>query len=110
MPEVARALFVAWQNPDTRRFTPVARLAQVTGDECQDCFEFAYIHAARQATEQGFLPFLAFPELETLYRAHELFPMFANRILSTSRPDYPEYLERLGLPPATASPVLILEP
>jgi hypothetical protein len=52
MPEIARALFVAWQNPETRRFMPVARLAQIIGDECQDCFEFVYIQAARQAAEK----------------------------------------------------------
>ena len=109
MPEITRALFVAWQNPETRRFTPVARLAQIVGDDCQDCFEFVYIQAAREAAEhQGFLPFLAFPELEGLYRARQLFPMFANRILPKSRPDFADYLEQLGLPPATSSPVSIL--
>lgn len=102
------ALFVAWQNPETRRFTPVARLAQIVGDDCRDCFEFVYIEAAHEAMEQGFLPFLAFPELHGLYRARQLFPMFANRILPTSRPDFADYLEQLGLPPATSSPVLIL--
>ncbi len=108
MPEITRALFVAWQNPETRRFYPVGRLAQITGDVCDDCFEFVYIAAAREAEQQGFLPFLSFPELEELYRGRELFPMFANRILPTSRPDFSEYLEQLGLPPATSSPVLIL--
>ena len=108
MPEITRALFVAWQNPETRRFYPVGRLAQVTGDTCDDCFEFVYIAAAREAEQQGFLPFLSFPELEELYRGRELFPMFANRILPTSRPDFSEYLEQLGLPPATSSPVQIL--
>ena len=32
MPEITRALFVAWRNPETHRFTPVARLAQIVGD------------------------------------------------------------------------------
>ena len=106
MPEITRAIFVAWRNPETRRFTPVARLAQIVGDDCQNCFEFVYIRAAQEAMRHGFLPFLAFPELEELYRARQLFPMFGNRILPTSRPDFPEYLEQLGLPPATSSPVL----
>ena len=108
MPEITRALFVAWQNPETRRFTPVARLAQIVGDDCEDCFEFVYIQAAHEAMQQGFLPFLAFPELEGLYRSRQLFPMFANRILPASRPDFADYLEQLGLPSATSSPVLIL--
>ena len=108
MSEIIRAVFVAWQNPETRGYIPVARLAQTTSSQCQDCFEFVYIQAAREAMQQGFLPFLAFPDLELVYRSRQLFPMFANRVLSGSRPDYAEHLEQLGLPPSTSSPILIL--
>lgn len=106
MPNVVHALFVAWQNPTTRRFSPVARLAQIEGDGCEDCFEFVYIAGANQAN--GFQPFVSFPDFDQVYRAGELFPMFANRILPASRSDYPEYLSQLGLPASTTSPVTIL--
>jgi hypothetical protein len=106
MPDVIRALFVAWQNPVTRRFSPVARLAQIEGDGCENCFEFVYIAGASEADR--FQPFVSFPDLHQVYRARELFPMFANRILSRSRSDYPEYLSQLGLPASTTSPVTIL--
>lgn len=108
MTEVLHALFVAWQHPVSRRFSPVGRLAQIAGNNCQDCFEFVYVHAAEEAQEEGFLPFLSFPELDKVYRSRELFPMFANRLLPKSRPDFPEYIEQLGLPPATVSPITIL--
>lgn len=108
MAEITRALFVAWQDPETRRYTPVGRLAQIVGDRCDDCFEFVYIAAALDAQSRGFLPFLSFPQVDGLYRGRELFPMFANRLLPATRPDYSEYLEQLGLSAATTSPIQIL--
>ena len=108
MASVIRALFVAWQDPASRRFFPVARLAQIAEDDCEDCFEFVYIEAVNAARAEGFQPFLSFPDFETLYRSRELFPMFANRLLPKSRPDFHEYIEQLGLPPATTSPIIIL--
>ena len=106
MPNVLHALFVAWQNPGTRRFYPVARLAQIEGDSCSDCFEFVYLQGSQQA--DGFQPFVSFPDLKQVYRARELFPMFCNRLVPQKRSDFPEYIARLGLPPATISPITIL--
>lgn len=106
MPEVLHALFVAWQSPTTRRFYPVARLAQVSGAGCEECFEFTYIQGAVQA--DAFQPFISFPELHQVYRSRCLFPMFTNRLISSSRSDFPEYMAQLGLPPTTTSPITIL--
>ncbi len=106
MTEVLHALFVAWQSPTTRRFHPVARLAQVGGVGCEECFEFTYIQGAVQA--DGFQPFVSFPDLHQVYRSRTLFPMFTNRLLSSSRSDFPEYIALLGLPPTTTSPMTIL--
>ncbi len=106
MSNVLHALFVAWQNPATRRFYPVGRLAQIEGADCQDCFEFVYIQGALQA--DGFIPFVSFPILYQVYRGRKLFPMFDNRLVSQKRDDFPEYITQLGLPPATISPISIL--
>lgn len=106
MSEVLHALFVAWQNPETRRFHPVARRAEVQGIECENCFEFTYIQGARLT--DGFQPFVSFPELDRVYRSRSLFPMFTNRLLSCSRADFPEYMAQLGLPLTTTSPITIL--
>lgn len=106
MSRIIQALFVAWRNPETRQFYPVARLAQIEGDGCADCFEFVYIQGANQAP--GFAPFLSFPDLQQVYRGRELFPMFVNRLLPRKRSDFPRYIEQLGLPPATISPITIL--
>ena len=106
MTEVLHALFVAWQNPETRRFYPVARLAQVKGSTCIDCYEFTYIQGCLEAG--GFHPFVSFPDIHQVYRSRSLFPMFTNRLLSRSRSDFPEYISLLGLPTTTTSPMTIL--
>jgi hypothetical protein len=108
MSEITQALFVAWQHPQTRRFHPVARLARVVEETCDHCFEFAYIRGALQAQAAGFQPFLAFPNLNQVYRSRDLFPTFANRLMSESRLDYPLYLERLGLALDQAHPLDVL--
>lgn len=90
------ALFVAWQQPVSRRYYPVARLLCGTGEH-RDLFEFCYIHGAELAMADGFRPLLAFPHLDRVYRARELFPFFTNRLMSRKRPDFPDYVRRLGL-------------
>lgn len=94
-----RAFTVVWQHPTTRIFTRIGRL-EVHGQS----YEFRYDD--RVAEVEGFEPFLAFPDLGRTYRSEELFPFFSNRVLSARRPDYPVYLERLGL--RTGDPVEIL--
>ena len=98
-------LFVSWRSPQTRRIHPVGRLTQ---DVATHRYEFRYIRAVREATEGGFVPFPEFPELRGVYRATELFPLFANRVLPTSRPDYTSFVTALGLSPESADPMLVL--
>lgn len=98
-PARTRAFLVVWQHPETRAFARVGRLEIDEGG-----YRFRYAAAAADVTD--FEPFLAFPELDRTYHAAELFPFFSNRVLSPRRPDYPVYLERLGLD--SADPVEIL--
>jgi hypothetical protein len=102
-----RALFVTWLDPDRRSIMPVARLVHHGGRE-GDLYEFRYIRGALEATERGFQPFIAFPELDRVYRSRSLFPFFANRVMPTTRPDYMEYVEVLGLDPTEADSIAIL--
>ncbi len=94
-----RAFAVVWQHPTTRIFARVGRLVVRDGT-----YEFRYDD--RGADVEGFEAFLAFPDLRRTYRSEELFPFFRNRVLSARRPDYPVYLERLGL--QASDPVEIL--
>lgn len=100
-------LYVIWQNPDTRRYFPVGRLC-AKGVPPEEMYEFVYTRGAESARGQGFEPFLAFPDIGKEYLSIDLFPFFANRLLSTSREDYRDYIEQLGLSPETASPMAIL--
>ncbi|HTV20517.1 MAG TPA: HIRAN domain-containing protein [Polyangiaceae bacterium] len=94
MPYQPPALYVAWRNSDTRRIYPVGRLLRLVEPAG---YEFAYIEGALVASQNGFQPFLAFPDLHKLYRSHELLPFFKNRILSRSRPEYAGYVAALDL-------------
>jgi len=98
-------LFVSWRSPQTRSVHSVGRL--IYRDDL-GLYEFVYIHRALEAGREGVLPFLEFPEIGGLYLSQELFPLFANRVLPTNRPDFGEYTGALGLSADTANPMLIL--
>jgi hypothetical protein len=95
-----RRLIVMWKNDSSRLIIPVAEF-RVAGNEQR--FEFAYLEGVREAVSHGFQPFVAFPQLGARYESRKLFPFFANRVLPTTRPDYLESLEALGLDPSQAS-------
>jgi HIRAN domain len=101
-----QALYVAWQEPKSRRYYPVARLYSGVGN-AHDLYEFAYINGATEAANVGFQPFLAFPKLHQVYRSKDMFPFFSNRLMSHNRPDFPNYLQSLSLD-LNADPMAIL--
>lgn len=98
-------LYVAWRSPRTRAIYPVGRLRQ---HDRSPQFEFAYIAGAQEAQPHGFQHFWNMPELDQVYLSDELFPLFSNRLMSGSRPDYSDYVARLGLQPSSAGPFDIL--
>lgn len=83
-------LAVTWQHPLTRRTTAVGLLTHV-----DTTYRFCYLHSA--STVEGFQPFLGFPDLERRYAAAALFPLFAQRVMHPSRPDFDRYRRALGL-------------
>lgn len=89
-PAVGRRLAVAWQHPGTRRITAVGLLT------CSDSsYSFSYLRSA--AAVEGFQPFLGFPDLDRRYEANALFPLFAQRVMRASRPDFSRYRQALRL-------------
>lgn len=84
-------LFVAWQHPVTRAFSPVGVLDRVVDGG----FEFRYLPHA--ASVEGFAPFLNFPVYDEVYRSSELFPFFTNRVISSRRGDFHSMVEAIGL-------------
>lgn len=88
---VARRLWVTWQDPRTRSMHLVGCLTQLPDES----WSFWYVQHAWKVP--GFNPFAHFPNLRRDYRAAEVFPMFANRVMSPHRPDYGDFLTALDL-------------
>jgi hypothetical protein len=89
---VTDALFVAWQDPNTRSWYPVGRL---TAESDKQGFSFVYTKGA--AAAPGFMAFGGMKDLDKTYLSAELFPLFSNRILASSRPEYSTLLEWLDI-------------
>jgi hypothetical protein len=98
-----RTLFLSWQDPISRKWYPIGRLTS-NGTT----FTFAYTGGAEEAAFAGFQPLAAFPDLRTAYESPDLFPLFSNRVLSRSRPEYQGLLEWLSVPQGEGDPVAIL--
>ena len=103
-----RTLFLAWQDRDlSRQWFPVGQL-DVDMTVEPNLYRFRYINGARRAQEEAQFPLLIeFPDLETDYRAHELFPLFMNRVIAPGRADRSDYLRDLDLD-EDADPIEIL--
>ncbi len=87
----ASRLIVTWQHPQSRAHEAVGVL------DCRDdAHEFRYLR--RALTVDGFQPFLGFAELDRAYRSRQLFPLFSQRVMRESRPDYRRHLDALYLP------------
>lgn len=89
---VIDALFVAWQDPNTRSWYPVGRL---TAGNDKKGFRFVYTKGA--AAAPGFTAFGGMKDLDKTYSSAGLFPLFSNRLLSSSRPEYSTLLEWLDI-------------
>lgn len=94
------SLIVAWQNPETRVIAPVGLLGYTDGR-----YTFVYLKGA--LTVEDFRPLLGLPDFHQRYTAERLFPIFAQRVMGSGRPDFARYLDVLRLGP-DASPLQIL--
>jgi len=70
-----------------------------------DRFAFAYLKNAERLP--NFKPLAGFDDLHTTYLSSRLFPLFENRMMPRSRPDYEPFIERLHLAP-DADPFIVL--
>ena len=101
-----KTLFLAWQaNKPSQAWFPVGRLdADVEGS----LYRFRYIGGAKRAQKEvGFPLLIEFPDLKEDYQSAELFPLFQNRVMNRTRPDFAAYLHRLDLT-EEADPIEIL--
>ena len=101
-----RTLFLAWQDKaQTRLWFPVGRLdANYEGPS----YCFRYTGGAKRAKQEAGFPLLMeFPDMHEAYQSPELFPVFQNRVMNRTRPDFVDYLRYLNLPDG-ADPIEIL--
>ena len=98
------ALLVASRSADPAQggWSPIGRLEFEEG-----IYRFVYTKGAR--TARDFAPFSGMEDLEEIYESHDLFPIFANRLLPKSRPEYDAYLRWSGFDPAEPpDPIAVL--
>lgn len=91
---MSQELFIAWRAGGAAqgRWGPVGRLRRVAHG-----YRFVYTRGAR--TLEGFRSFPDMPRLDAVYESEDLFPLFANRLLARSRPEYEAYLTWGGFDP-----------
>lgn len=99
-----KALFVAWRSGEHvhQGWGPIGRL-----DFDGSTYRFSYTRGALEL--EGFSPFAQMEDLNNVYESTTLFPLFANRLLSKSRPEYKSFLEWGGFAADDApDPIAIL--
>ena len=101
-----KRLFLTWQaqNKESRKWYPVGEL-NFDGE----VYRFFYIKGAEIAKEEAdFQPLVSFPDIRKVYESTELFPMFANRVMPASRPEYQQTVEWLALAENQNDPLAFL--
>lgn len=94
-------VYVSWQNPESRIWNIVGRLLRK-----EKSYIFNYTKGVKKS--EIFQPFSGMEDLKSEYHSEDLFPFFSNRILSTKRPEYKEYISWLGLNESNADALKIL--
>lgn len=94
-------LILAWRCLRTSEWIPVGKLTQESSK-----YIFEYTLGASKAVDDGsFIPFGQMRDLHKVYESSELFPIFQNRLLQKSRPEYDDYVDWLDLNKNTLSPL-----
>jgi hypothetical protein len=96
-----KSLFIAWQDPQTRAWHTVGRLTHE-----HEHYRFVYTRGALNSPRFGYLGRMR--DLRKCYVSEKLFPLFSNRLLDSSRPEYPNYVQWLGVDPAETDPMRLL--
>ncbi len=93
--------FVMWQDEQTREWFVVGCLEHSNGK-----YVFHYTMGAKKS--QNFQPFPKMDSLDKIYQADELFPIFSNRLLPKSRPEYGDFIRWLGLDEQPQQDIVLL--
>ncbi|WP_417748727.1 HIRAN domain-containing protein [Rosistilla oblonga] len=102
-----QTVFVAWHAEQPMpRWAAVARLDCLYSELGDRRFRFSYTEGAR--TIEGFRPLDGMEDLHQVYESTSLFPVFKNRLLPASRPEFRQFLEWNGFDPDDPPEPLLL--
>ena len=96
-----KKLYLSWQDPINRRWLPVGRLTRH-----RDYYRFVYTKGAK--VSKNFTPFGRMKKLYDIYDSRDIFPLFANRLMPPSRPEYRHFISWLDIPKKESNPFVIL--
>ena len=86
-------LYLAWQDPNNRNWWPIGILTYGRNRN----YRFFYTKGAEKLAEMGiFKTFGSMSDLNAIYESEDLFPLFTNRMMPISRPEYKRHLDWLG--------------
>lgn len=95
------SVYLSWQSSDTRIWHVVGLLK-----EHKAGYSFNYTKGA--LASKKFITFSGMDNLKKTYVSEDLFPLFKNRILSSKRPEYPNFLKWIGLDSENATAINVL--
>jgi hypothetical protein len=98
----SRRMVLIWQHPTSRKFLKVGLLDK----QADGTFVFRYLPGAGET--DGFAPLMQFPDVNAEYRSGHLPAFFANRVMSSRRASYREFLGWLGIRDGDDVPIDIL--
>ena len=89
--KIKERLYLVWNCPTNKRQYVVGQLIR------KEQYEFNYCNDIEVAIDAGFRPLDQFENLHIIYRAEDLFDVFANRLPDKNREDIDKILEKYGM-------------
>lgn len=86
-----RALLLVWQNPESRKFIKVGQLDVLSDGR----FAFRYLPGV--SSDGVTITLVDYPERDAVYVSDQLPAFFSNRVMSSERPSFRQYIDWLGV-------------
>lgn len=87
-------LLVLWQHPESHAILPIGRFSRHDN-------RYSFEYTAGAAEIHGFRPLPGLEDLHRRYESDQIPAVFHQRVMSSDRPDYADYLDSMGLAAAT---------
>lgn len=84
-------VYLIWKEPKTRKQFVIAKLSK------NGKYEFEYSEGIEEALKVGFVPLIAFNDINKKYTSDRLFTSFSSRIPDRRRKDIKKILEKYGM-------------